>query len=218
MRRLTIATLLILLTGVAVAQSRATVESATGTVEFRSPGGSWRPVEVGQSIDRGTTISTGFNSRAQLRLANSVVEVAPLTRMTLEELLQTSDTVSTDLFVRVGRVRANVQTTEGLENNFRVRSATATASVRGTDFTFDTKRTTVNEGTVTVANFVGRSTNVPQGGAAVVQEFGSLQDVRDTFLSQAAVETVPGEDADETGNTPKAQAGNAIVVVTIDFQ
>ena len=218
MKRLTMATILILLAATAFGQSRATVESAAGSVEFRIPGGSWRPVEIGQAIDRGTTISTGFNSRAELRLGNSIVEVAPLTRMTLEELLETSDTVSTDLFVRVGRVRATVQTTEGLENNFRVRSATATASVRGTDFTFDTKRTTVNEGTVTVANFVGRSTNVSQGGAAVIQEFGSLQDVRDTFLSESAVETVPGEDADESTTTPKALAGNAIVVVTIDFQ
>lgn len=218
MRRFLITAILILSALAAFGQTRATVENLSGTVEIRPPGGSWQAVQEGQQIDRGTTISTGFNSRAQLRLANSVVDVAPLTRMTLEELVETSDTVSTDLFVRVGRVRANVQTTEGIQNEFRLRSSTATASVRGTDFFFDTKRTRVNEGVVTVANFVGRSTSVPQGGAAVIQEFGSIQDVRDTFLSQSSVETVPGEEEQDSSTTTKAQAGNAIVVVTIDFQ
>ncbi len=219
MRRFLITALLVLTTVAAFGQTRATVESVSGSVEFRPPGGSWQAVQEGQQIDRGTTLSTGFNSRAQLRLANSVVDVAPLTRMTIEELVETSDTVSTDLFVRVGRVRANVQTTEGIQNEFRLRSSTATASVRGTDFSFDTKRTTVDEGTVNVANFVGRSTNVAQGGSAVVQQFGSIQDVRQTFLSESAVETVPGEDGQDSGNTTtKSQAGNAIVVVTINFQ
>jgi hypothetical protein len=219
MRQLLIAGFLILGAAVAFGQTRATVESVSGSVEFRPPGGSWQAVQEGQQINRGTTLSTGFNSRARLRLANSVVDVAPLTRMTLEELVETSDTVSTDLFVRVGRVRANVQTTEGIQNEFRLRSSTATASVRGTDFSFDTKRTRVNEGVVTVANFVGRSTSVPQGASAVIQQFGSIQDVRETFLSDAAVETVPGEEGQDSDTiTNKSQAGNAIVVVTIDFQ
>lgn len=219
MRQFLIAALFISATVAAFGQTRATVVSVSGSVEFRQPGGTWQAVQEGQEINRGTTLSTGFNSRAQLRLANSVVDVAPLTRMTLEELVETSDTVSTDLFVRVGRVRANVQTTEGIQNEFRLRSSTATASVRGTDFSFDTKRTTVNEGTVNVANSVGRSTNVPDGGSAVIQQFGSIQNVRQTFLSDSVVETVPGEEDQESDNTTnKSQAGNAIVVVTIDFQ
>ncbi len=217
MRQSAITLLLILSAAAAFGQARATVESVSGSVEIRSPGGSWQAAEEGRQLDLGTTVSTGFNSRARLRLANSTVDVAPLTRMTVEELVETSDTVTTDLFVRVGRVRANVRTTEGIQNDFRLRSSTATASVRGTDFSFDTKRTSVTEGTVNVANFVGRSTNVPQGGSAVIQQFGSIQDVRQTFLSQAAVETVPGEEGQESNTTNKSQAGNAIVVVTINW-
>lgn len=217
MRHILIAAFLILGTMAAFGQTRATVETVSGSVEFRPPGGSWQTVREGQQIDRGTTLSTGFNSRAQLRLTNSIIDVAPLTRMTLEELVQTSDTVSTDLFVRVGRVRANVQTTEGIQSEFRLRSSTATASVRGTDFSFDTKRTTVNEGTVNVANFLGRSTNVPQGGSAVIQQFGSIQDVRQTFLSDASIETVPGDDGDAAGGG-RNQAKNAVVVITINWE
>jgi hypothetical protein len=217
LRRLLLITIALLLVGTAAfGQVRATVENLSGKVEVRPQGGGWSAAQEGQRIARGSTISTGFNSRATLRLADSLLEVEPLTRMTLEDLVETSDTVSTDVFVRVGRTRANVRTAEGVRSNFRMRSPITTASVRGTEFRFDTRRTEVTEGTVTVANFLGRETNVGQGGAAVVQEFGSIEDVRDTFLGQSTVDTTPGNDEGDDG-TDNQQAKNAIVVITIDW-
>ena len=207
---------LLLVSSAAFAQVRATVQSVNGKVEIRPQGGGWQAASEGQRIARGSTISTGFNSRATLRLADSILEVEPLTRMTLEDLVETTDTVSTDVFVRVGRTRANVQSAEGVRSDFRMRSPITTASVRGTQFTFDTKRTEVSEGTVTVANFLGRSTNVAQGGSAVVQEFGSIEDVRQTFLGNSTVDTTPGDDDGDDGIVNE-QAKNAIVVITINW-
>jgi hypothetical protein len=201
----------------AFAQRGATVESVSGKVELRPAGGTWEPAQPGQRISRGTTISTGFDSRARLTLANSVLEIAPLTRMTLEDLVETSDTISTDVFVRVGRTRASVQGAEGVDTEFRMRSPIAVASVRGTEFTFDTKRTLVEDGTVTVANFLGRTTSVDAGGSAVVQEFGSIQEVRETFLRESSVSTTPGEEEEEAGG-PGDGAGVATVVVTIEWE
>lgn len=215
-RALLLTIALLLVATAAFGQVRATVESLTGKVEIRPQGGSWQAASEGQRIAPGSTVSTGFGSRATLRLADSLLEVDPLTRMTLEELVETSDTVSTDVFVRVGRTRANVQSAEGVRSDFRMRSPITTASVRGTQFSFDTKTTSVTEGTVTVANFLGRSTSVAQGGSAVVQEFGSIEDVRRTFLGDSTVDTTPGDDdADEGGSTPRAK--NALVVITIDW-
>jgi hypothetical protein len=98
-----------------------------------------------------------------------------------------------------------------------MRSPIAVASVRGTEFTFDTKRTLVEDGTVTVANFLGRTTSVDAGGSAVVQEFGSIQEVRETFLRESSVSTTPGEEEEEAGG-PGDGAGVATVVVTIEWE
>lgn len=215
-RTLLIMIALLLVGSAAFAQVRATVESLSGKVEVRAEGGSWQAVSEGEQIARGSTISTGFNSSARLQLADAVLEVEPLTRMTLEELVETSDSVSTDVFVRVGRTRSNVQSAEGVRSDFRMRSPITTASVRGTAFEFDTKRTSVTEGTVTVANFLGRTHSVPQGGSASIEEFGSFEDVRRTFLDDSTVDTAPGED-DDTGGGGRPRAKNAIVVITINW-
>lgn len=215
MRRTLLMMIALLLVGsAAFAQVRATVESVSGKVEVRAEGGSWQAASAGERVARGSTISTGFNSRAELRLADSILEVEPLTRMTLEDLVETTDTVSTDVFVRVGRTRANVQSAEGVRSDFRMRSPITTASVRGTAFSFDTKSTSVTEGTVTVANFLGRTHSVPQGGAATVQEFGSIESVRQTFLGNSTVDTTPGDD---DAGIVNARAKNAIVVITINW-
>ncbi|MFP3960092.1 MAG: hypothetical protein ACLFUX_07970 [Spirochaetaceae bacterium] len=216
-RVLIIAVIMTVAAGAGFAQVTAVVEQASGKVEVRPDGASgWEPVEEGAEIERGTTLSTGFNSEARLRIAESVIEVEALTRMTLEELVEDADSVSTDVFVGVGRTNSSVESAEGVENDFEMRSPNTTASVRGTEFSFDTRRTDVTDGTVTVANFLGRSTSVPEGGSAQVQEFGSMEDVRQTFLGDSSVDTRPGEDEDSGGGGRK-QASTATVVITINW-
>ena len=118
------------------AQSSAVIKEATGKVEVQAPGGRWTSAAVGMTISRGTTISTGFGSRALLDLGNAVLNVQPLTRLRLEELIQKEGTVQTDLFLRVGKVKAEVKSVSGLQQDFKLRSPVSTAAVRGTTFDY----------------------------------------------------------------------------------
>lgn len=86
----------------------AVVQSTKGKVETRDPGGQWQRAEPGLTISRGTYISTGFNSEAVLELGESTLEVKALTRMQLEQIVEESDSVDTDLFLEVGKVEAPI--------------------------------------------------------------------------------------------------------------
>lgn len=111
----------------------ATVRETSGKVEVSKGGGGWVPVNPGDVLSAGDTISTGFNSKAVLALGNSSVLVAnALTRLTIAELVEREGTVDTDLFLDVGSVRSEVHSSEKVSHNFTVRNANSTASVRGT--------------------------------------------------------------------------------------
>ncbi len=114
----------------------------------------------------GTTISTGFNSKAVLDLGTAEIEIKPLTRMELTELIRRENLVSTKLDLKVGKVRATVRTEEGITHDFELRSAVSTASVRGTDFEYDGTSLKVLEGTVTFFNKFGQKRLIRRGEAS----------------------------------------------------
>lgn len=201
--------------GVAFAQSGATLSSVSGKVEVRPEGGSWQTAEEGQELSQGTTVSTGFGANAEVRIADSRIEIEPLTRMTVQEIVETSDEVSSDVFVGVGRTESDVQSAEGVENDFTMNSPNTTASVRGTRFNFDTKRTRVTQGNVNVINSAGRTHSVSQGGSATVGQSGQVEGTRDNYRDNSSVDTSPGEDEDSGGG--QRQATTATVVITIDW-
>ncbi|MCF7945823.1 MAG: FecR domain-containing protein [Spirochaetia bacterium] len=112
----------------------AVVTDIDGKVETRSSGNDpWQALHIGDELDPGDSISTDFNSSAVLELDNGVVIAAEsLTRMTLEELSASEDNTNTELSLKLGNVRAEVKTSKGMKNDFTIRSANSTASVRGT--------------------------------------------------------------------------------------
>ena len=69
------------------AQSSATLKEFTGKVEVKAPGGDWRPAVIGSKLALGASISTGFSSTALLDLGTATLQVAPLTRMQLVDLV-----------------------------------------------------------------------------------------------------------------------------------
>lgn len=150
------------------AQSQAVLKETAGKVELQEPQGPWRPAQVGMHISLGTTISTGFNSAAVLELGNSVLRVKPLTRMRLDQLLEQGGSVQTDLFLRVGKVNAEVKSVAGLKQDFKLRSPVSTAAVRGTGFDYDAYEVTVTDGTVYYFNLLnqGRSYGTGEGGGS----------------------------------------------------
>lgn len=167
---LTVAVLL--LAAPALQASDGEFTSVSGKVEYRLPGGSWQDAEVGAGVPQGTRVSTGFNSEAKIEIESAVLQVKSLTRMSIEELVKKEGLMSTDLQLEVGRIRADVKSTEGLENEFKVRSPLSTAAVKGTSFEFDCVNIRVFGGKVNFTNRYNVGGNV-SGGESGSAEGGS---------------------------------------------
>jgi len=130
----------------------ARIREMTGTVELKVPGSAdWVPARVGEPIKEATIISTGFKSTAILAVGNSTLTVRPLTRMSLDVLINRNDTETINIALNTGRVRADVKPPAGSRADFSVQTPVATASVRGTVFDMDTVNITVEEGSVKFA-------------------------------------------------------------------
>jgi hypothetical protein len=129
--------------------AQAVIREINGTVEIKAPDEArWSPASRGQALGRNTLVSTGFKSGALIDIGNSTLSVQPLTRLSLEELIRAGENEKVDLNLRAGRIRANVKPPAGGKTEFTVRSPTATASVRGTDFEFNGITLRVDEGRV----------------------------------------------------------------------
>lgn len=133
------------------------IREINGTVEVkRSAASGWTRAAVGMGIEKNMFISTGFKSTALISLGDSTIVVRPLTRISLEELNVSQGNENTALFLQAGRVRARVAPPAGGGKvNFQVRSPSATASVRGTEFAMDSSNVTMYSGTVAFAGSNG---------------------------------------------------------------
>ena len=138
-------------------------KEVSGKVEYQLPGGSWRKASVGVTVPVGARISTGFNSEASIELKSTLLKVRSLTRMSIEELVEEEGVISTDLNLKVGRVRAEVKSTQGIRHDFRLRSPYSTAAVKGTLFEYDGVNIIVYDGTVRYSNVYNIGGNVSGG-------------------------------------------------------
>jgi opacity protein-like surface antigen len=197
------AAVLLVVGAAGVAAQDVLVTEATGKVEVRPPGSGWRPAVDDMRVPSGSMISTGFNSRAILDLGESTVEVRPLTRMSITELVRRESRVTTELFLDVGRVRAEVRSGEGLRHDFTVRSTVSTASVRGTVLEGDGEEWESEEGTFEVTNRGGRKVTVTGGESTTVSGFGPPSDPKTELDEETEVNsttnpsglTVPGSNS-----------------------
>ena len=143
----------------------ARIQELSGTVEVRLPGSSqWVSASVGMDLEQSSVISTGLQSSATLLIGQSRIMVRPLTRLSIEELSTQQDTEQVGLFLRTGKVRAEVTPPQNGRTDFTLRSSQATNSVRGTTFEFDTVRLTVEEGRVWFAPSAGGSSALVRAG------------------------------------------------------
>lgn len=111
-----------------------TVVSLVGKVEMQTADTDWVVLKEGDSVPTGAVISTGFKAQADIKLGGSLLTVRQLTRITLRELTETSDTVITDLYLDAGSVRSDVKPLNNKANGYKVRTPAVTSSVRGTTF------------------------------------------------------------------------------------
>ncbi len=187
MRRIALVLVLVtLVTAFATAQN-ATVSAFSGKVEYRLGTGAWQAVSAGLQIPLNATISTGFGASATLDVAGSTIQVAQLTRLAIEELADDGSTVSTGVFVPVGRVRATVTSPANRSTDFRLRTAQSTAAVRGTEFETNGWQLSVSEGIVEFANLAGQARNVGAQQISAVTEDGSPSDPIDEANNVATI-------------------------------
>ena len=123
---------------------QATVVSTKGKAEVQN-GSSWIALKNGDTLDQGSVIQTGFKSEVVLKIKESTVTVAPLSRITLQTLAEREGVAGaqpkdeTSIYLDTGSLKSNVQKSADRRVGFTVRSPVATASVRGTEFGFATK-------------------------------------------------------------------------------
>jgi len=193
------------------AQSQAVITETTGKVEIQPPGGAWQAARVGMNLARGATISTGFNSSAVIDLGASLLQVRPLTRMQLQELIEQGGAVSTDLFLKVGKVRAEVKATEGLTQDFKLRSPVSTAAVRGTTFEFEDLIVEVIDGQVYFTNLYNQTRSVAGGEGSSTDGFSLPASGQE---GQDSNSTVDPSTSPTGGGSQKRQLQTATVTVT----
>ncbi len=109
----------------------AKVLSAKGKTEVLK-NDKWAPLKEGSTLSKGDVIQTGFKSSLKLMIGASTVEVAPMTRITIEQLVSKKTKDETSLYLDTGSVKSNVNKVDKRKVGFTVRSPAATASVRGT--------------------------------------------------------------------------------------
>ncbi|WP_052078887.1 FecR family protein [Spirochaeta lutea] len=166
-----------LLAGAPLFAQEGQLTDVTGKVEVRGQDGAWRPVSNGTVVALSDTISTGFNSSATLKLGSNNVLIKPLTRMVLDEYVEREGAVSTSLHLRVGSVRASVDSSRNIDQKFEVTSPYSTASVRGTEFDFNGLNLQVLAGIVALR--LGpprRPQGAPGPGTPLPQEPGAGDD------------------------------------------
>lgn len=157
----------------------ATIMEVAGKVECKLPGKDWKTAKTGDVLPAGSSISTGFKSTAILKMEAATLTVKPVTRLSLEELVKSEGTTKTQMFLMAGRVKAEVTPPEGEKAEFKVKSPTATASVRGTGFEFDGQNLVVDHGTVQLE---------AESGVGIPQSVGGGQF---STLSQTGTVTAP---------------------------
>jgi len=153
---------------------KAVLTELTGTVELKFSGAAdFIPASVGAEVAQNTIISTGFKSTAILQAGSAVIMVQPLTRLTLTEIQELQGTENLNLSLQSGRVRIDLNPPAGSKASLKIASPTATASVRGTSFEFDTRNLRVHSGTVVFMGKWGYQVTVQEGRASVVTASGT---------------------------------------------
>lgn len=154
LRKLALSSALFLLACAAFSSDfTAQVVSVSGKAEVLS-GTTWKALSAGDTLKNGDVVQTGFKSGAVLKIKESTINVASLTRMTVEQLSESQDKDNVRVFVKTGKVSSNVQKANGKKVGFTVRTPVATASVRGTEFsvenTFSATQVQTSRGKVAV--------------------------------------------------------------------
>lgn len=170
-----IVTALLCLLATAVFAVDATVVAVQGKVSAIT-GGTVSKLSVGSSVPAGATISTGFKSQVTLKIDGSVITVKPLTRLKLSQIVKKEDALATELYLDVGKINANVKPKTTKKVDFKVKTTSATASVRGTSGIVGADGSIVGKtGVWTNTSNAGEVIYVQRGQTAAITASGDIE-------------------------------------------
>ncbi|MBI4051619.1 MAG: FecR domain-containing protein [Elusimicrobia bacterium] len=112
-------------------ESETTIVSVNGTVEFLSGRQEqWTPAEAGTLLEPGDSVRTGKNSSAEIMTAEeNVLDLSENSVFSVPK-----EEAHSSFFLRAGTVLARIKSFLKGEKRFRIRTPTAVAAVRGTQF------------------------------------------------------------------------------------
>ena len=173
------------------------IRELSGTVELKDSASSpFVAAKAGDLVGEDTVVSTGFKSSALLEVGSTLIAVRPLTRLTLTEIRSSAGDETLNVYLQAGRLKVDVTPPTGTKASVAVSSPTATASVRGTSFEFDTMNLYVRDGNVSFVGNAGQRVSVSTGNSAMVGETGKATNPVTTgnsaYRPQAPSGTEPG--------------------------
>jgi len=147
--------------------------------------------------------SVGTKARMTVNSPTATASVRGTRTLTEIQALSEAETVNINL--QAGRIRVDVKPPVGTKARTTINSPTATASVRGTSFEFDTDNLFVNEGTVSFNGSRGQNILVSAGGTSRVGQTGQVtipRDERNASLLPPSPIGTNAEDAPVPGSAP----------------
>ena len=141
-----------------------TLSGIQGTkVEVQLGGGGWAPAADGLKLKPGDRIHTGWKSRVVVNVGGHSVALEPMTLFEIQQIGANGDTT----FLKLGEVNAQVHRITGAAGDFKVKTPTTTASIRGTVFSV------LYDGAATIVSVTQGSVNVkPNSGPALTVTAG----------------------------------------------
>ena len=173
--------------------------------------GKTEAAKVGRKVFSGDSIVAGVDSRAKIVMSDrNILNVSPDSKITIEKYTNDAKTDSKNVEIKVeyGKVRAQIeQKYDGDKNKFNIKTPTAVAGVRGTDFITGFNKQTQQTSIVTFSGMVAVGTAGP-GGQILNAVF-----VRPGQMTNVGTDSTPeppkAMPKDELNNMNQDTAGNS---------
>lgn len=178
-----------------------------GDIKISNKAGKIEAAKIGTKVSEGDTVQSGHDSRAKIVMEDkNVFNVSPDSKMVIEKYQNDGKGKNVELKVEFGKVRASVeQKYDGDKSQFNVKTPTAVAGVRGTDFitSFDPVNRVSSVVTFSGSVAVGK---LGAGGAPVYVPAGKMTQVLDGSSAPEAPKTVPATDLNKMNQETTASA------------
>ncbi len=183
-----------------------------GDVKVTTKAGATEAAKAGKKVSEGDTIVSGADSRAKIVMSDkNVLNILPESKMTISKYQgdPAAGNQNVELKVEYGKVRAAVeQKYDGDKSKFNIKTPTAVAGVRGTDFITGFNASTRETSVVTFAGSVALGQPGPNGsiaGAVYVNQGEATRQVGTTApeapkpMDKVEMQQMNNDSAAETG-------------------